>query len=266
MAYKDKHGNIVVAAGQLGRFYLLLWDNERFSANGRYLLDEDGTPLGLDEDLLLAPWRLLPFRFPFSARWHRETEFALDADQLAALLFSQIPETGSGQPAARSYATDVAEEVRRQLQIRLHEWAQAGRSVEGEMEPAQLARHLVDAVLPEPDPWSDVGPFLRDETVLARMNWSSTDLATSVANHSVLELVTEDGLRLYPTWQFTERGVLIGFPAALTKLAACDIDPWTLAGWFVTADDDEPPVALIRAGDQVRLQLLISDAIRRFEQ
>jgi hypothetical protein len=125
-------------------------------------------------------------------------------------------------------------------------------------DPGALGERAVQALVPEPSPWNALlGPFTRTEGVQARLGGISRQaVASKAARGRLLQLVTQDGVRVYPIWQFMSDGqVLPGLPEVLATFRGSGIDNWTLAGWLRSVDPglgEAPYEALVR-GEAARV-------------
>jgi len=100
---------------------------------------------------------------------------------------------------------------------------------------------------------SRVGPFYDAAGAAALTQKTPSDLALCVAAGDVVEVITSDGVPLYPSFQFGPRGELL--PAlritAQTLLPISD-DSWDVALWLVTpsaAFDGKNATELLKAGE-----------------
>lgn len=92
----------------------------------------------------------------------------------------------------------------------------------------------------EKNPWTDiVGPCYLDSSLIRLFHWSREELSVAVKALDVLELVTDDGLRLYPAFQFDDGRPVHGLAAVLRVLRAGVNSPWTWAQWLNTPLDHD---------------------------
>ena len=99
-----------------------------------------------------------------------------------------------------------------------------------------------------------MGPFYDSASAAALAQKTPPELALCVAAGDVLEVITSDGVPLYPSFQFGPRGEL---PPALrifshTLLPISD-DMWDVALWLVTpsaAFDGKNAIELLKAGEE----------------
>lgn len=113
------------------------------------------------------------------------------------------------------------------------------RSVDAERaDPDWFADAMLEAV-PAAHPFLDLGPFY-DTTGLARwMKITRQAVHQKVNAHQILACATADGQKVYPAWQFTPDGrVIPGLAAVLKVLVPAAADPWTVAIWLTTPDED----------------------------
>ena len=93
---------------------------------------------------------------------------------------------------------------------------------------------MVTSVLhhPEGADWQGaVGATWTAEEVARQLQCDLAHVADLVLHGRMIELVTSDGFRLYPVWQFHERKPLPGLVDVLAELPEATVDRWTLAAW-----------------------------------
>lgn len=83
----------------------------------------------------------------------------------------------------------------------------------------------------EPDWGPLVGATWTAEEVARKLRCGPADVAELALHGRVIELMTSDGVRLYPAWQFRGGGPLPGMAEVLAELPAATVDRWTLAAW-----------------------------------
>lgn len=130
--------------------------------------------------------------------------------------------------------TDVSARVRHGLQRRVagHDPAELGS-------PAEMAERMLAAV-PEPSPWSAVGPFY-STTGVRRLLGGITRQAVEDRRRrgSLVALQTAEGTWVYPAFQFDERNRPIpAVVAAHRRLATGRIGAWTAAGALLGPQPD----------------------------
>ena len=102
------------------------------------------------------------------------------------------------------------------------------------VDPSELARTIVSEVVPETlSPWNEVlGPFYRVDGVVRRLGISKQKVAEAVRDNQLLQLTTEDGLEVYPSFQFQDQRVIGGLSGVLVALAEGGLSPWSVASWL----------------------------------
>ncbi len=99
-------------------------------------------------------------------------------------------------------------------------------------------------VAPDAEPRNEmdrlVGPFYSTASLEEWLGISRQALDQRVRARKLLGCMATDRVRLYPSWQFTDRGLVIpGLDRVLPVLAAGVDAPWTWALWLVSAIPDE---------------------------
>lgn len=83
--------------------------------------------------------------------------------------------------------------------------------------------------------WAEIiGPCYGEATLVRDFGWTPHELRKAVAAVEVLELVTEDGVRLYPAFQFDDGRPVPHLTEVLTVLHSGVESPWTWAQWLNT--------------------------------
>lgn len=102
-----------------------------------------------------------------------------------------------------------------------------------EIDPRQVAERAA-ALIPTPHPFVQLGPFYPTSAVTKWLGITRQALDQRVRARTMLGCPTADGgQRVYPVWQFTEDGHLIGHLAAVLDTLHQGIDdPWTWATWL----------------------------------
>lgn len=171
-----------------------------------------------------------------------------------------------------TFASRLADAVTRNLELRLDEYAVAASAdPRTGLDAVELARQMVDSVMPAPSDWVRiVGPVLRAETVCARLNITRVELDELVAGRRLLQLVTQEGLNVYPSWQFQQHGgVVEALAPCLAEFSIESIDSWTVAAWFGTKNEflgDMTPAQAVGVQDPHAVVQAARDAGRRFRQ
>lgn len=247
----------VVVSGRLGRYLVTAWDVAA--------LEELGFS---QEEFARDPfWGFLPHGVHFvslSGPGMERAAVGVDEEVLRNLLL--LP-TGAGgtNVEPRSPLDVVLGALRSRLAARLGEWSRLDRDVLAEYEPEQLARALVDGLLPAPSDWTDIGPLLRAQTVLERMAWTQEELAAAVQGRRVLRVTTTDHIDVYPQWQFDDPRIAETIEAVWGE----HVDGWTVAAWFSHPNDDLgglSPLSAVASGQLKNLARAAADARRRFDQ
>ena len=100
---------------------------------------------------------------------------------------------------------------------------------------------------------SRVGPFYDAAGVRALTQLTPTELASRVAAGDVLEVITSDGVPLYPVFQFGPRGEFLPALRILTQiLLPTSDDLWDVALWLTTHSDafnGKNATELLKAGE-----------------
>ncbi|MFF7291640.1 hypothetical protein ACFY9N_03815 [Microbacterium sp. NPDC008134] len=83
--------------------------------------------------------------------------------------------------------------------------------------------------------WAEIiGPCYSETSLVRRFGWTLHGLREAVAALEVLELVTEDDVRLYPAFQFDDGRPVPHLADVLTVLHSGVESPWTWAQWLNT--------------------------------
>lgn len=105
----------------------------------------------------------------------------------------------------------------------------------------------------QPNPWAEiVGPCYTTASIRRTLRWTSAQVAAAVESLSLLELETDDGVRLYPAFQIAEGRVIDGVTDVLRVLSAGTESTWTWAQWLNTPVDDETGEEAPSAIEQLR--------------
>ncbi|GEK85179.1 hypothetical protein [Microbacterium aerolatum] len=87
----------------------------------------------------------------------------------------------------------------------------------------------------EPNPWADIiGPCYTTQSIARALGWTGPQVADAAASLHLLELRTEDGVLLYPQFQFWNGAVVDGLPEVLRVLRTGTESRWTWAQWLNT--------------------------------
>ena len=86
--------------------------------------------------------------------------------------------------------------------------------------------------------WASLGPALTASSVCDLLGVDATALRVLVDTDQVLELLTADGVRVYPRSQLGGDGTTTpGLSDVIAELASGVDDPWTWAGWLSARTD-----------------------------
>lgn len=101
------------------------------------------------------------------------------------------------------------------------------------------------------NPWAEIiGPCYTRASLARALGWTEPDVATAATSLAVLELLTEDGVLLYPACQVWDGHVVEGLAQVLQVLSTGTSGRWTWAQWLNTRLDDgdggEEPSAIER--------------------
>ena len=158
------------------------------------------------------------------------------------------PET-SDQVTA--YADSVAEKIRDRLVSVGLEFAEAEMSIEDLVPPNELAGTMA-TLIPRLSTWSaEIGPFYDAKGVALIAGLDSAAIPDLVDESQILELTTSDGVKVYPSFQFTADGRVVGgLPQILFEFND-DVDAWMVASWLVSPMDqlDGTPMGAISSED-----------------
>lgn len=107
---------------------------------------------------------------------------------------------------------------------------------------ADMLANAVVGSLAQEGPEEDLGPFYSTTGLTRRLGVSRQALDGRADRHTLLALPGDDGSRLYPLFQFEERGgrlrVIAGLAPVLQALAAAGADPMSTAAWLTAKTDD----------------------------
>lgn len=104
-----------------------------------------------------------------------------------------------------------------------------------------------------PNPWATIiGPCYTAASIARALGWTAAQVAAAVRSLSLLELETDDGVRLYPAFQIDDGRIVEGVGDVLRVLATGTRSTWTWAQWLNTPVDDETGKEAPRAIDQLR--------------
>ncbi len=115
-------------------------------------------------------------------------------------------------------------------------------------------------------PWAEIiGPCYTAASLARTLRWTESEVRTAAESLTILELLTDDGVLLYPAFQVWEGGVVPGLEETLHVLSTGTQGRWTWAQWLnARIDDDsgeEAPSAIEQLCDG-RLDDVLRDARR----
>lgn len=104
-----------------------------------------------------------------------------------------------------------------------------------------------------PNPWAEIiGPCYTVASLARALGWTESEVSAAAASLTILELLTDDGVLLYPAFQVWEGGVVPGLAEALHILSTGTQGRWTWAQWLNTRIDDETGEEAPSAIEQLR--------------
>lgn len=175
-----------------------------------------------------------------------------------------VPKT-SGQMTAAEYRKQVVSEFDLQLQHRLHDHT----DLTGLPAPAAAGRSAAATISTRNHFDTHAGPFYDTGTVRQVLNISRQAIADRARRHTILRMLTTDGLTVYPAFQFVDRTVDPRLIPVLQILLSSGESGWTVALWLTAPVDlleGASPIEALRSGraDQTHLvhQLASDDAAR----
>jgi hypothetical protein len=187
-----------------------------------------------------------------------------------------LPEFGSraggpDRPRPGGFLGRLLDAIQGELDERRAAYREVGRNLDAEYDPQELAAAMVRSAVPEPSPWDEViGAFFSRSSAATRLGVSEKDLDNLVSDDALLEVVTSDGVPLYPAFQFAADHILDGFDQVLAVFDLTAITAWTLAGWFVSAHPalaNMTPHEWMRSQRPIDILLIVArDDARRFSQ
>lgn len=178
------------------------------------------------------------------------------------------PAPAAPPESAASYEQRIEALVTRQLRATLRKVRAVGDEEVLLGSPAELAARMM-ASLPFVDPMNiEAGPFYTGPALVEWLGVSRQWIYELTKQGRVLAVVTGDGHKLYPAFQFRATGQpLPEMPGVLAALGP-GVDGWAVAAWFTTPraelggrtpiewlDDDGEPAAVLRlaGGDGLAL-------------
>lgn len=90
------------------------------------------------------------------------------------------------------------------------------------------------------DPWADIiGPCYRRASLARALGWTADEVTAAAASLQILELLTDDGVLLYPSFQVRDGHLVEGLAQVLQVLNIGTRGRWTWAQWLNTRLDGE---------------------------
>lgn len=100
--------------------------------------------------------------------------------------------------------------------------------------PEEVADRMV-ATVRSGHPWDNqIGPFYDTSGVTTLLGIVEQALAERVRCRTVLAAKTDDGVVLYPVWQFDGTDVSPAIRQTLNVFRESTVDGWALGAWFTT--------------------------------
>jgi len=139
-----------------------------------------------------------------------------------------------GAASGEQWARDVTVLVREELTRRAREMRAAGHDPAELGTPAELARRMLAAV-PEPSPWSALGPFYSTTGVCELLGGISRQAVEDRRRRRrLVALRTAEGGWVYPAFQFDDANLPVpAVVAAFNRLAVGRTGPWSAAAILV---------------------------------
>ncbi len=108
------------------------------------------------------------------------------------------------------------------------------------------------------NPWAEIiGPCYRSTSLARALGWTNDQVAEAAASLRVLELLTSDGVLLYPAFQVHDGRVIDGLAEVLQVLSSGTGGSWTWAQWLNARVDDESGEEAPSAIEQLRARQFI---------
>jgi hypothetical protein len=126
-----------------------------------------------------------------------------------------------------------------------------GRNLAQIGSPHEVARRMAAALPPTDSPWDQVvGPVYTTASLSRFLGISRQAISQAVKLHTILRLITADGVSTYPAFQFGPGGErLPGLRPVLDELSRAVDDPYTWAAWLTAVPDGgESAVGALWAG------------------
>lgn len=181
------------------------------------------------------------------------------------LLETRRPRRREGSDFTRDVLAHVAE----RLEQLLEDVEAAGVEPGSLGAPEELARRMV-ATIPQPSPWvKAVGPVYTTSGVRAMLGGVSRQAIEDRINRGTLfALTTADRRRVFPVFQFDDRGTPVDGLADVLAVLKPAADDWTVASWLhhpQRALGRRSPIRWLRDGrDRKRLDALVHATASRW--
>ncbi|MEW1835945.1 hypothetical protein [Microbacterium sp. NPDC079995] len=86
---------------------------------------------------------------------------------------------------------------------------------------------------PEPNPWPDViGPCYTDDSLLRELGTQEADITDAAHRLEILQLVTAEGVSVYPAFQVRNHQIMAGLNVVLRELTKGPYSPPMWAQWL----------------------------------
>lgn len=194
-------------------------------------------------------------------------------ENLEADLYSEIepPVLEVAEPVvAYDFGSEPSSALVSLLAERLADFERSGGSF-SRLGGVEAVAERMMSTLPRSSPWNEaLGPFHTTAQVARILgDISRQAIAARRANDSLVALRTGDAHWVYPAFQFDlGRGLIPGVAELWSELVRCGEERWTLARWFVSAQevlDGRSLVDALRDGEPIEtLRPLVQEAARRF--
>lgn len=103
------------------------------------------------------------------------------------------------------------------------------------------------------NPWAEIiGPCYTSASLARALGWTESEVGAAAASLTILELLTDDGVLLYPAFQVWEGHVVPGLTEVLRVLSTGTQGRWTWAQWLNTRVDDDSGDEALSAIEQLR--------------
>lgn len=122
-------------------------------------------------------------------------------------------------------------------------------------DPEMLADRMT-AVLPQPHPFDEYGPFYRASDVASWLGESRQSIHKKVKGRSLLGAQDSAGGVCLPVWQFRDDGTVVPhLKQVVDLLAAGTNNPWTWIQWLAVPDEKTGTPAWMRLATEVPDQI-----------